>query len=274
LSPLQAADAVTPIAVAGQPDAQLLVPVGATHPQPVVALLFPSANGLAEACAAYGKGMRGSAFVLCQAAVGAQQSLVSAEAASDLVASALRASLRVVKNRFNRYVSSSSISLGGVGDAADSVAPIVRRNPESFPRVALLEGGFGRWTAVDSARFAQAGGKAFCARCSVEGCRSEASRVIATLKALGVPTRFAFDEGRHPPASGGGGASARHAGTSDHVADASELLGWLLATEPSRVGTDPDPGDLLDAGAHIVPTAAGAKSGNTARQSRSKPDLP
>lgn len=274
LSPLQASDAVTPIAVAGQPDAQLLVPLGVTTPQPLVALLFASVKGLAQACEANAKDIRTSAFVLCQPTVSAQQSLVSADAASDLVASALRANLRVVKARFNRYVSSGSMSLGGIGDAADTVAPIVRRNPEFFPRVALFDGGFREWTAVDSARFARAGGKAFCARCSTDSCQSEASRVVATLKALGVSTRLALETASAPSTIVAGKSSADPLRASDHGAEPSELLGWLLSREPSRADTARDSGNSRDAEARIVPTAAGSKPGNTVRQSRSKADLP
>jgi hypothetical protein len=221
LLPALHANDTTTIALEGQSEAVLLVPVGATSPQRLVALLLPPAKSLAEPCEAMGASIRRHAFVLCQPATSAQQSLVSVDAASDLVGSALRASLRVVRARFSRYLVPGAIGFGGVGEAAAMVAPIVRRNPEVFSRVVLIDGGFAAWTAVDSARFAKAGGIAFGAWCTEESCRVEASRVIATLKALGLATSL------HDP----GAADRAVAGAASYKQSPSSLLDFVLSVE-------------------------------------------
>jgi hypothetical protein len=225
LPPLQAPDQVTTLAVRGHADACLLIPTGTTRARPLVAILFPSTNGLRQECEMSGKAISREAFVLCQGARDAASPATPAGAESDLVASALKAALHTVKRKFGQYVASRDLSLVGVGEGAQIVAPIVRQVPDFFHRVALLDAGFRQWTSVDSVRFVGAGGKALLVRCAAEPCRSDAMRVVATVKASGIATRF-------EPAE----AMAGTAGSIGTPADLGPVLAWLVHAESRPVG--------------------------------------
>lgn len=228
LAPLQAPGHVVDISVRGQSDAVLQVPVGATVPKPLVAVLLPSATALRAQCEAVGQGIAVSAFVLCHSTMVEPKS-VPAAASSDLVASELRAAMRETKRKFGQYVAKKELALVGLGEAADAIAPIVRRDPEVFQRIALLDGGFAAWTAVDSSRFAGGGGKALLARCSLPGCRDDAMRVIATVRALGIATQLLPEMLIKEIASAHAGAKGRAAEEPQPL-----LLKWLLAAgEPT-----------------------------------------
>lgn len=201
LPPLQAPDRVVTLALHGQPDIVLLVPIGAIDARPLVAVLLASESGLRQTCETLGQAIRQEAFVLCQSTRRDRSSAAPTASESDLVESALKAALHAAKRKFGQYVASNDLTLVGVGDAAEAVAPIVRQVPDFFHRVALIDAGFRQWTSVDSVRFIRAGGKALLARCTNETCRSEAMRVVATAKASGIATRL-DPEGNTVGASG------------------------------------------------------------------------
>lgn len=201
LPPLQAPDRVVSLAVRGQADALLLIPIGAIDARPLVAVLLGSESGLRQECETLGQAIRQETFVLCQTTRLEPRLAATAAGESELVASALKAALHAAKRKFGQYLASNDLTLVGVGDAAEAVAPIVRQVPDFFHRVALIDAGFRQWTSVDSVRFIGAGGKALLARCTREACRVEAMRVVATAKASGIATRL-DPEGNTVGASG------------------------------------------------------------------------
>ncbi|MGE5786354.1 MAG: hypothetical protein ACM3ZE_17280 [Myxococcales bacterium] len=220
LVPLHATSRVESLTGPGHPETTLLLPIGTTDPKPMVVILLPpNPVSIGARCEELGRSTADSAFVLCQASRSAEQS--KAPAAWDEVDASLRAAVRDVKSKYGDYVQSKELTMVGLGEAAELAVPIVRRAPEFFPRVALLNGGLKAWTNVDSARFA-AGAKAFLAHCSQPSCRADAKRVIVTLKNAGVATRLELD----PPLSG-------VAGMAQHPPPTHELLRWLLSAERS-----------------------------------------
>jgi len=223
LPPLQAPDRATTLAVRGQVDAELLVPVGITQAKPVLAILLPDPSGLRQKCEALGQGIRQGAFVLCQAVPEVTSTTAVNGGDFEPTASALRAALHSIKRKFGRYVATTDLALVGVGSGSEKVAPIVRQVPDYFQRVALLDGGFRQWTSVDSARFIAAGGKAMLARCLQDACRSEAMRVVATIKASGIATRIELE-------------LTPSADTASAVA-----LAWLMDVVPSPAGRAVNP---------------------------------
>jgi hypothetical protein len=230
LPPLEARERVVTLALRGLPDAELMLPIGATTPRPLAAILVPTATGLRQQCEVLGRSIAADAFVLCQSTepkqkfAGLAPGVASGQAASprqadgDSIASALKAALHSATRRYGRYVSSKELAIVGVNEGASAVASIVRQEPDFFRRVALLDGGFQSWTSVDSVRFVRAGGKALLTRCTREQCRGEAMRVIATARALGIATRLDPDVG-----------STSAAGSFGAPADEPQLLlRWLL----------------------------------------------
>lgn len=230
LPPLQAAGRVISMSVRSQPDAELLVPIGTTIPRPLFAVLMPTTVGLRQRCQSLGRAIAKDAFVLCLTTRIDEQSRAPVGAEDGFVASALRAALRVTKRKFGRYVASKDLALVGVDDGADAVAPIVRRSPEVFARIALLDGGFRHWTAVDSARFVNAGGQAIVARCETRICRGDAKRVIATVHALGTAARLE-PVGMSDDAIAGAGALPPQ--------ESHQLLRWLLDAGAPRSANPP-----------------------------------
>jgi hypothetical protein len=190
LPPLQAPEPVVTLAVRGQADAVLLIPIGAIAARPLVAVLLASGIGLRQECETLGQAIRREVFVLCQTTRLESRLAASAAGESELVASSLKAALHSVKRKFGQYVASKDLALVGVGDGAEVVASIVRQVPDFFHRVALIDAGFRPWTSVDSVRFIGAGGKALFARCTNEACRKDAMRVVATVKASGIAARL------------------------------------------------------------------------------------
>lgn len=218
LPPLQAPDKAMTLAVRGHADVELLVPLGATTARPLVAVLFPAMRELRQPCESFGQLVRGEAFVLCQMPHASAARATPAGVETDLSASALRAALHTVKRKFGHYVDSKDLALAGVGEGAEAVAPIVRQVPDFFHRVALFDAGFRQWSSVDSVRFVGAGGRALLARCTEELCRSEAMRVVATVRAAGIATRLEPEDGAAPEA------------------DPAHALAWLIHAEPRSFG--------------------------------------
>ena len=142
-------------------------------------------------------------------------------ARQDRVESALLKLVDATLSRYPGYVATKQLALVGVGSSANFVAAIVRRSPEHFTRVGLIDGGFEAWSNVDSARFVQAGGMALLAVNSDEPRRPQAMRVTATVKALGARVRL------EPPVGAAEGTAPKSsASTPTH-----ELLSWLMMTE-------------------------------------------
>lgn len=216
LEPLRAANRLEPMTVPGRPDAALLVPLGVASAEPIVVVLLSSPVGVGEQCEQLGQSIASSAFVLCQSIQLDGPS--STPVAWNEIEAALRAAVRNVRDKYGAYVQPKELAMVGVGEAAaESAVPIVRSAPESFTRVALLDGGFKAWSNVDSARFAAAGARAFLARCLRPSCRADAKRVVVTLKSAGTATRLELE-----PSLGG------VAGAFEPTPSTQELIRWLL----------------------------------------------
>ena len=239
LPPLTATDDTLRLVVQGQADSELLVPLGVRSAQPVVVAILPSGD-VKQACLTLGQAIRKRAFVLCLTTDNERLPVTAAAAELNGITAALKLGLRTVKRKFGRYVQSEELTIVGLGDAAELVVPIVRQAPEVFRRVALIQGGFGLWSAVDSAQFVSAGGKAILTVCGEPSCRSEAMRVAATAKAAGAASRLepeiepATDAktDRRAGASAGAPGSARHRG----LDTAAACIEWLLDATPTTAG--------------------------------------
>jgi hypothetical protein len=191
-------------------DSTLLVPIAAKPTRPLLVVLLSAGIDAQAECASLAATIRMTHFVLCQSSVSSATDAADVSA-TDRAESRLMRAVDATLSRYPGQVAPRQLALVGVGTAADAVVAIVRRSPEHFTRVGLIEGGFEAWSSVDSARFAQAGGKAFLV-VSSDAAHSEATRVTATVKALGVRARY---------------ESAARASK----ASLAELLHWLMKDE-------------------------------------------
>ena len=85
--------------------------------------------------------------------------------------------LAALEQRFSGYVGKERV-LVGYSLGASRAAQLAARNPRSFPRVALVEGGSAEWSASASRSFEQGGGERLLLVCSQAGCEG-------VLRALG-----------------------------------------------------------------------------------------
>jgi hypothetical protein len=232
LPPLQAAERSVTLSVRGEVEARLLVPIGATASRPLVVILLPAAPSASlraltavrtdanQTCEALGKAISDEAFVLCQSEWIEQPAATPVEVENDWIASTLQASLRVAKRKYGQYIA-KELALVGIGDAADIAVSIVRKSPEVFHRVALIDGGFRLWSSVDAVRFVGHGAKALLVQCIEDACRNDAMRVTATVRVSGVATRLESEVS----AAGSPGAGATPA------TPLPLLLKWLLEVQ-------------------------------------------
>lgn len=170
----------------------LRIPLGITEPARVL-VVFGAARGALDAtCDNWFASAKGR-FILCQTEPYLNGTL---RARTDASEATLRTALRAMKRHFGGYVASTDLGLVGLGEAADVVVELVRKSPAFFTRIALVEGGFTQWTAVDSGRYSQVLAARALLVCRQAHCAPEASRVFATLRASGVPVKLLPDEGR------------------------------------------------------------------------------
>lgn len=228
LEPLRAEAPVESVTTTGDSNATLLVPIGITAARPLLAILMPFSATPRADCELLGTTVRTNHFVLCHPVDSSSMTNAPDEARQNRVESALLKLVDATLSKYPGYVASKQLALVGIGTAAPIVPAIVRRSPEHFTRVGLIEGGFGTWTNVDSAHFVQAGGKALLVVNSDESRRPQAMRVIATVKALGARVRL------EPPfrTKDGEATAAKDSTTTGSTATPTpELLSWLMTTE-------------------------------------------
>lgn len=231
LTPLRAAAPVESVmTTVGDSNTTLLVPIGITVARPLLAILMPLTATPRADCESLGTTVRTNHFVLCYP-VEPSPASASDTSRQNRVEAGLLKRVDATLSKYPNYIAPKQLALVGVGLEASSVAPIVRRSPEHFTRVGLLDGGFEAWTNVDSARFVQAGGKALLAVNSDERRRPQAMRVTATIKALGVRVRLEPQVlARESEAATVNGSATKDSATKDSV-PTHELLNWLMTVE-------------------------------------------
>ena len=187
LQPLQSRSAVIVLSSSEASTIELRIPIGISQPAAVVSVLGMDKPLLTTRCADWHERTAKRAFVLC--CTGPEQNL-EASGQIDWYERELRVALRATKRKFGGYVSAQTVTLVGLAPAAEAVVALVRKTPALFSRIALVNGGFGSWSAVDSARFAQIQGSRALLVCDSKDCELQASRVTATLRASGAAVRL------------------------------------------------------------------------------------
>jgi hypothetical protein len=234
LQPLQGNNEELSLALEGASSAELRLPLGTTQPASIIAVLGLDNETRKTKCSEWHRVSKKRFFVLCPR--NPNQNL-ERQGQFEWYDRELRLGLRAAKRKLGDYVNPKTVTLIGLPNAADAVVVLARRAPEFFPRIALVRRGFSSWTAVDSARFAKLEEAKALLVCDHASCSTDASRVYATLYAVGagvklISSQVDVDAEPNRPVEG--------------IAGYREGVEWLL--EPPRVV----PQDH-DAGAVIAP---------------------
>jgi hypothetical protein len=185
LRPLQAASESLELDVGREARTRVHVPIGATTPSAVVVVLGSEGGSVEVECARWHELTGKRHFTLCQRRVDDDQ-----KRTPKVLEGPLKAALRNLKRRFGDYVTSEGLTLVGVRSGADEAVALTRASEGFFTRIALVDGGFSSWSAVDSASFARNARARAVLLCSTAGCELDAVRTTASLRASGAETRL------------------------------------------------------------------------------------
>ncbi|MBS2011307.1 MAG: hypothetical protein JST00_00230 [Deltaproteobacteria bacterium] len=229
LAPLVApASALMP--VPGYANAVLVSPVGATRPMPLVVAVLGIGDTPESQCATWRELVGQRAFIVCPRFTphfvpveapgsAAGPSLLSIfglqgdEAAEadpskgEVVQSGFRptdvpqvereiaAAIAAVKKTFPKHVAPGPALYVGFSRGAFLGASLVAKNPSTFPRAILIEGGQSAWTDATAAAFVKGGGKRVLFACGQPSCVAEAEPASQLLTRAAGATRIVHGEG-------------------------------------------------------------------------------
>jgi hypothetical protein len=209
------------------------LPLGTTQPASIIAVLGLDNETRAAQCTAWHQLSKKRFFVLCPR--NPNQNL-ERQGQFEWYDRELRLGLRAAKRKFGGYVMSKTVTLIGLPNAAEAVVVLARRAPEFFPRIALFRAGFSSWTAVDSARFAKLESAKALLVCDSANCRTDASRVYATLHAVGAGVELISSQVE---------ADVEPNRSVEGIAGYREGVDWLLDPRPRAVPPDSDAGAVI-----------------------------
>lgn len=158
--------------------ATVVPPQGIRAPRPVLVALHGYADRPDWQCGAWTGVTEARVFVVCPRGIPlpnppgnfAYGSLLDTERE-------VLAVLAALEDRFAGYVGKERV-LVGYSLGASRAAQLASRNPQRFPRVALVEGGTAEWSPRASRSFREGGGERLLLVCSQAGCEG-------LLRALG-----------------------------------------------------------------------------------------
>ncbi len=231
LPPLAASTSSVPLAVAGFGDAVLSAPSGATSPAPVLVAVLGIGDTPESQCAVWRDLIGQRAFVLCPrgrphlvfedsgagraepsdgtaAPEGAEVENGEPHADSrrtvqvgfypsdaEAVEREVAAGLAALRARHGAHVSAGPAVYAGFSRGAFLGAVVTAKNPVTFPRAVLIEGGQSAWTDETAGAFAKSGGKRILFACGRPSCVVEAEAAVAVLGRHHIETRIVHGEG-------------------------------------------------------------------------------
>ncbi len=197
LPPLPPEPLFTNLAVPSFPDAVVSVPNGATSPRPLVVVLHGTGDRPDWNCDAWRHVTGARGFVLCpRGAVDPRESQPGDRRYTLRGGAHLRAylgaALEALGARFAGYVDVEHPLLTGFSLGATEIGQVALTDPARFPRVALLEGGDGVWTASAVDAFHAGGGQRVLFGCGSSWCTAPAHAAAGRLERSGVEARVVF----------------------------------------------------------------------------------
>jgi hypothetical protein len=203
ISRIEALSHLTSLSVPGFPDAVVSVPWDASGPRPVVLVLHGLGDRPETHCEAWRTITHAAAFVLClrgeedaeRSAPGRRRyTLGGGVALKTHVESALSA----LSARFGDRVDLARPLLAGFSLGATQAALLAQNAPETFPRVAVVEGGLDVWIGPTIGPFVAGGGRRVLFGCGSSWCTPPARAAAGRIGDGGARSRVAFaDVGHH-----------------------------------------------------------------------------
>ncbi len=149
--------------VSGHPDAWLSLPTNATSRRPVVVVVHGMGDRPEWQCGGWRRATAEQAFVLCpRGAFDASQSTKNdfrfTLAGGNALLSYIDAALQALDARYPAYVDTARPVLAGFSLGASQILALALRDPQRFPRIALVEGATGPWPHARIDAFLAGGG--------------------------------------------------------------------------------------------------------------------
>lgn len=197
LAPLPADSLFTNLAVAGFPDAVVSVPNGARSPRPLLVVLHGTSDRPDWNCDARRHITGAQGFVLCPRGDYDPRESTPSDRRFTLRGGArlrayLEAAIAALGTRFAGYVDVERPVVTGFSLGATEIAQIALTEPARFPRVAMLEGGHGVWTAANIGVYGARGGSRVLFGCGSPWCLPPARAAAGRLGRGGVEARVVF----------------------------------------------------------------------------------
>jgi hypothetical protein len=174
-------------------DSFVSVPLGATHPRPVMIGVHGMRDRPEWACGEWRGVTDAEPFILCphgqprDAAPGAGLTFSSTH---ELEAE-IDAGLSAMEARFGPYLLAGPMIYAGFSRGAILGVPILVAHPERYPRAILGEGGQDAWTQEAVRRYAADGPRRVLFVCSTRACERATRPVISLFEKAGVPVKLA-----------------------------------------------------------------------------------
>jgi predicted esterase len=219
LPALAAPSPIAELGVAGAGEAVVSLPIGATHPAPVVVAVLGNGDTPESQCGVWRELVEARAFVLCPRGIPYWvRDEIDAGADADIEEDAARplaaprqsgfypadveglerevdAGLAALRARWGEYVAVDGAVYAGFSRGAFLGASLVARQPKRFKRVVLIEGGQSPWTDEAAARYASGGGERVLFACGQPSCLDEARTAAALLGQRRIETRVVYGPG-------------------------------------------------------------------------------
>jgi pimeloyl-ACP methyl ester carboxylesterase len=185
--------------VAGFQPAVVSLPVGTRGPRPVLVATHGNFDRPEWQCEIWREIVRDAGFVLCPRGVRRDDTLHYPKAeiryhyrSNARLEQEIVAGLAALRRRFPGRVDPGPAVYTGFSQGAIMGVPIVKRAPQSYPRVVLLEGGAGGLDGATVKVLAKGGVKRVLFACGQPGCARTAKRVAKQLEAAGIGARVLY----------------------------------------------------------------------------------
>lgn len=188
MAPLTDAAWLERLAVPGQGDSMVSVPLGADAPRPILIGAHGNGDRPEWACGEW-RGVTGAfPFILCPH--GVQRGATLSFRDGPTTRAEIDAGLDALRARFGRYVAEGPLVYAGFSRGAIVGVPLVVADPARFPRAAFVEGGHGGWTPEAVARYAEGGGERVLFGCTTRACEQATRPVLARFARTRVEARM------------------------------------------------------------------------------------
>jgi pimeloyl-ACP methyl ester carboxylesterase len=199
LAALEAPSEYVSLDVSGFRPAVVSVPLGAREPRPLVVALHGNFDRPEWQCEVWRAATAGYPFILCPRGIPRRDVPKSAdrwEYGSALQTEReLDAGVAALRERYATHLADGPIVYVGFSLGAILGTTIVRKAPERYPRVVLIEGGLGGMEAGLARQYEEKGGERVLLACGQADCLQKSRALAKRLEKLGLSARV-VDGGR------------------------------------------------------------------------------